>query len=80
MSEVEDIGEYHSLVIYIKIGSRRVRSRVVVQSGELGLKYIHTILERGRIKMSKDPECSGDDEATQRKARKPVCPLSPQIK
>ena len=39
-----------SLAIYIKIRPRKVRSQVIVQSGKLGPKPIHTVLEREPIK------------------------------
>ena len=36
--------------IYIKIGPRKVRCRVIVQPGKLGPKFGHTVIKRGRIK------------------------------
>ena len=60
--------------IYIKIGPRRVRSRVVVQPDKLEQKPIPMVLKRGKSKVS---ECSGENEATLSKIRKPAHLLSP---
>ena len=69
-----------SLEIYIKIGPRRVRSRVAVRSGKLGTKSVDTVPRKGKDKgANKGTEYSEDDEATLQKVRKPIHPLSTLI-
>ena len=68
-----------SLVIYIKIGSHKVRSRVVARLGKPGPSPIHAVPEGKDKGENKDIEYSEDEKVTLPKARKPTHPLSPRI-
>ena len=86
MSEVDVVGDMTaSLEIYIKIGPRKVCSRMVVRFDKLGpnlrqtmaKSYPRSVKERRNKGTNKDLEYSEDEEVTLPNVRQPTRPSPP---